>query len=60
MKSTAAARPGPPGRPPVIRTSGTKSARFFLPGQDGETATGAEIIGFSAALHSTDRATRWP
>jgi hypothetical protein len=60
MKSTAAARPGSPGRPPAIRTLGTESARFFLLGQDGEAATGAEIIGFSTALRSPDRATPWP
>jgi hypothetical protein len=44
----------------VIRALGTESARFFLPEQDGEAATCAEIIGFSAALRSPDRATRRP
>lgn len=32
----------------MIRALGTESARFFLLGQDGETATSTEIIGFPA------------
>ena len=38
--------------------TGSGIRALLLPGQDGETATCAESIGFAAALRSTDRATR--